>query len=131
MTGGQGHTTPVLTLARPMLTHTHTDNHNCRIINARFHTFRLVHLGPTDGPRVSYRIACPQLKRQIESRLPRQRQKRKKREWQPDQKESTIFTIPEESSNLMVMKFPPSRWMNFIFTVVSASIWRRILERLF
>ena len=54
----------------PMLTHTqlHTDNHERCIKNARFHTFWLYNLRPTDRPidrlpdQASYRVAYLQLK---------------------------------------------------------------------
>ena len=36
----------------PLHAHFHTDNSNCSIINARFHTIRLDHHGPTDRPKL-------------------------------------------------------------------------------
>ena len=56
----------------PMLTHTNTVNHNCCIVNARFHTFWHYHHGPTDkqtdGPmdlRINGRTKPPHLKTTI------------------------------------------------------------------
>ena len=57
-----------------LLTHsmfTHTNNHNCSTIKARFRTFQLVHQGLTDQRtnkptnKASFRVACSLLKRNL------------------------------------------------------------------